>query len=369
MRWIGLRFTRIEQIVHMRTGRGAGAPRDLGNGGGYPYRGDEAETLALPEYEAPTVPRPGPPPVPPPDDRQPWTWLLAFLVLALAGAGGAYALSRGGGQHRVRPQQTVVVTRAAVPASTASKAKPILPMKAVPNVLGLPVTKAVVLIQKPGFVAQKTLVASKKPNGTVVSQQPAPRSKLARGGAVLLAVSRGPGLAVLPSLVGQTEQAAIAALTSLGLEANAVRVPSPQTTGTVVAQNPKAGEKVLKGSKVRLNIASGAPTATATPTGTATRKAAAPAPAAVKVTVPDVEGLKLSAARTTLQADGLIIELRYVPSQLPASTVTGQSPKAGTSVKTGSHVFLTVSRGRSQPQRPQQQLQQQQQQTVPNVVG
>jgi hypothetical protein len=231
----------------MRTGRGAGTPR-AGNGG-YPYRGDEAPTLAVVDYEAPTIPPPGPPPTPPPHERQLWPWLLVLLVLVLAGAGAAYALTRGGGQHQARVRQTIVVTRAVLSATSTSPAKRPSVRKAVPSVLGLPVAKAVALLVKQGFVAQERRLSAQQAKGTVLSQKPAPQVKLARGGVVLLSVSAGPGLAVLPSLLGQSEGAAQAALTSLGLQIDAVPVLSTQVAGTVVAQSPKGGRQAAEGNE------------------------------------------------------------------------------------------------------------------------
>ena len=327
-----------------------------GANGGYPYRGDEA-TVAIAEDERPTVPPTGPPPpVPPPDNREVWPWVLALVLLALAAAGAAYALTRGHTHHAAH-QRTVVVTQAVLPARTTAR-KPI-PRAAknipVPNVVGMPAAKAAAALTKAGFVPVQQLTTSPKPKGTVVDEKPPASTRLRRGARITLLVSNGRPLAVVPSLIGQTQPAAESSLNALGLKATIVHVASGQKAGTVIAQNPASGTKAPKGSSVRLNVSRGGPTS-----GTSQRGKPVPAkPIAATVSVPDLGGLKLQAARTAIRNAGLITEIRYVPSQVAAGTITGQSPKPGTTAKRGAHVFITVSQGGSA-----QQLK-----AVPDVVG
>ena len=62
----------------------------------------------------------------------------------------------------------------------------------------------------------------------------------------------------VPDVVGTTSSEATATLRGAGLDANLVSVPSDRSPGTVVAQNPSAGEEVSDGSTVRLNVAEAA---------------------------------------------------------------------------------------------------------------
>jgi beta-lactam-binding protein with PASTA domain len=354
----------------MRTGRGAGARAPVGDGG-YPYRGDEATvTLADPDtIEA----QPPPPPVPPPDDRRPWPWLLVLLALVVAGIGAAYAYARHQRHHAAAHPATVVVTQAAGPTVSArTKArKPVPKGVLVPSVAGMPVAKAAALLATVGLVPQARTTASSKQKGTVVSGQPPPHTRVARGGKVLLLISNGPALVVVPSLVGQQELSAVSALGTLGLNAHPVQVPGRAQAGTVLAQNPRSGTKVHKGAQVRLNVSKGPPAPPAAPGTTTISTATLPKPSAPLVRVPDVQGLKLAAARSAIRSAGLVTEIRYVPSQLATGTITGQSPSAGTQLRSGSHVFLTVSQGPSSSPPPQstQQQTQPQAQSVPDVVG
>src|SRR5436309_12504045 len=146
----------------MRRARGRTGPVN----DGYRYRGDEA-TLAIAEQERSRIPPPGPrPPGPPPDDRDVWPWLLALLVLVVVGAGAAYALTRDRGH---KSAQTVVITRAVSPAKTTpatAAREPLVKRLAVPNVVGMPIGKAVSALAKAGLVPQPRPVASTKPKGT-----------------------------------------------------------------------------------------------------------------------------------------------------------------------------------------------------------
>ncbi len=99
-------------------------------------------------------------------------------------------------------------------------------------------------------------VFSEEPAGTVIAQSPAAGEETGPETVVRLEVSKGSGVVVVPSLVGQSRDAAEASLSELGLEANVVRVPSDEPAETVVAQNPTSGE-VKVGSTVRLNVSAG----------------------------------------------------------------------------------------------------------------
>ena len=103
-----------------------------------------------------------------------------------------------------------------------------------------------------------------------------------------------------------------------------------------------------------------AQTTTAQATSTTTpRTTTAAAPATV--TVPDVVGLKLLAARKKIRQAGLVTEFKQVPSTEPRGTVVSQSPKPGTTRKHGDHVLVNVSRGPSTGQGAQA--------AVPDVTG
>lgn len=379
-------------------------------------RPDAAVTEVVEEGALP----PAGPPVPP--DREIWPWLLGLLLLVLAGLAAAYFATRDD-KKEAAPTTTVVSTvvppttttiaqtTTAVPTATVTTtptatrraapqpAQP-PPRVAVANVLGIKAADAVTRIRKDGLQPQVDSVFSDKPRGIVAAERPQPGTKVAKGSTVVLRVSKGSPLVAVPDVVGQSSTEAVRVMHAAGLTTKGVLVPSQEPRATVIAQNPRAGQKVARGGAVRLNVSNGAP-ATTTTTATATAPAAtttratttAPpptttparpttttksttatkttttppattrstttAPAPTPVSVPDVVGKKLRAARLAIRQAGLVTEVKYVPNNEPEGTVVAQSPKAGTSAKRGGHVLVNVSLGpKPAPQ-----------DSVPDVVG
>lgn len=341
----------------------------------------------------------------PPPPREWWPWLIALLVVVLAGLGAAYwltrddheasrgraattaavrpaprpaggvsvpevvGMSRAGAIAQLRAsglQPQVSAVASAKPAGTVlgqapqagsriargsavalevaagPTARPAAGSIAVPSVVGSQVADAITTLSDAGLSARVRNVASEKPRGRVLSQQPAARGKLARSAPVALAVSKGPSTVAVPGVTGQTEQQAVDALSSAGLIARVVSVPSPQPAGTVVAQAPAAGGEVARGKPVRLNVSGGGQAGKSGPAaGTRTTPAAAAAPS----TVPDVEGMALADARSALRRAGMAAEVRQVPSNEPAGTVVGQAQPAGAPIPANKRTLITVSNG------------------------
>ena len=75
--------------------------------------------------------------------------------------------------------------------------------------------------------------------------------------------------------------------------------------------------------------------------------------------MPDVHGTDLQSAVQQLGAAGLLASIQYIPGTDPLGTIEQQSPAAGQTVKTRSHVTINASSGPGQKQ----------QKTVPNTVG
>jgi beta-lactam-binding protein with PASTA domain len=97
------------------------------------------------------------------------------------------------------------------------------------------------------------------PAGTVISQNPAAGTRVRRGSAVDLAVSKGPERVSVPDVVGMTEAAAEAALTTARLTVGNVTQEYHETVpaGTVISQNPAAGTSVAPGTAVDLVVSQG----------------------------------------------------------------------------------------------------------------
>jgi beta-lactam-binding protein with PASTA domain len=134
--------------------------------------------------------------------------------------------------------------------------------------------------------------------------------------------------------VSLPKAAAVKRVTQAGFNAQIRFAPSSSGKGMVVAQAPDGGARLSQGGTVALTVSAGKP----------------------KLAVPNVVGLPAATAVKKLKAAGLAWNQRVVFASAPPGRVTAERPAAGTAVKKGSRVALTVSRG---PQRV----------SVPNIVG
>jgi serine/threonine-protein kinase len=171
--------------------------------------------------------------------------------------------------------------------------------------------------------------------GQVFRQDPAPGAELNRGDTVSYWVSRGKPQVEVPNLVNRTQADAQAALADAGLELGNV---TPETSeavpaGSVIRQDPPAGETVDKGSAVNIVVSSGPPTPSPSPTVSPSG-----------VAVPNVYGMQSSLAEQELVALGLSAAFRERPNtgQQPG-TVVSVKPDSGTVVPEGSTVTLVIA--------------------------
>lgn len=139
-------------------------------------------------------------------------------------------------------------------------------------------------------------------------------------------VNRG-GIINVPSVTGRNVEDALRLLDSLGLQGrqNESRPDNSEPLGTVIIQNPLAGEKVKRGRRVYLTVSGGEQ----------------------QVTVPSVKGRSIRDARFALEREGLKLgTIDYQPSDtFPLNTVVDQSIPAGTSTSRERYVSLVVSQG------------------------
>ena len=307
-----------------------------------------AETQVIveePVSAPPGPPMPGAPLEEPPPNRELWPWLLVLLGLVIGGIVVAVLLSRDDKKtspSSTQPATTQAQTVAPLPRTTPT---PSVVEGTVPKLVGLQAPAALEALAAAGLTGKTTGVFSDKPKNVVVGQDPAATTKVKKGSVVALEVSKGKQPVPVPDVVGQDVAAAIETVKAQGFQVNVVRVPSSDPAGQVVAQAPPAGKGAPGDSTVRLNVSDRASGATTPPTPkpTAEPKPKPAAPAAV--TVPDLQGLKLLAARKAIRKAGLVTEFKQVPSTEPKGTVVSQSPKPGETRKPGHHVLLNVSRG------------------------
>jgi eukaryotic-like serine/threonine-protein kinase len=151
----------------------------------------------------------------------------------------------------------------------------------VPDVQGQQENAAQTALQNDGFqVSVQTNTTSTEPSGTVVSQSPAPGTKVAPGSKVTIFVS---GAATVPSVTGLPANSAVTLLQNDGFKVNQVTTPGPAgtTPGDVWHQNPAANTPEAAGSTVTIFIqpqaATQSPSAPASPT-TSPTASGGPAP-------------------------------------------------------------------------------------------
>src|SRR6478736_1809653 len=229
-----------------------------------------------------------------------WPWVIAVGLILLVAVGGWFLYDNI--QNQI------------------NKNKPI----PVQLYTGIIESKSVDLIIADGFEPNVQRVPSPdQPVGIVFEQSPTEGTTLTKGGIITIKVSTGKKTVTVPDVVGKQLTDAVAALTRAGLTAKSVGVPSDKPSGTVTAQDPRAGTSLVENASVRINYSTGQK----------------------QVAVPPVVGLDYSTALQQLQAAGFAVARTDVESTQPAGVVTSQVPSGSSTATKGSTVNLSVSNG------------------------
>lgn len=168
--------------------------------------------------------------------------------------------------------------------------------------------------------------------GQIISTNPVLGVNVAKRSTLTLVVSEGPTLSQLTEINALTFEAASAALTELGLKAEKIDLPDEVIAPGVVVSwsipdqpTLKAGDSVVKGTTVAVNVSS----------GPALRD------------IPNLVGKTLEEATKTLTDMGLVVV--EAPTlghpEIPAGQISIQLPVAGEKLARGGTVTLTVSAG------------------------
>ncbi|WP_330176238.1 PASTA domain-containing protein [Streptomyces sp. NBC_01498] len=192
----------------------------------------------------------------------------------------------------------------------------------VPDLAGLSLAEARDALKEAGLapgVVARTFDAETA-QGDVIRSQPKTGTELRPDAGVALVVSKGRPVH-MPDVTGQSEEEATAALESAGLDVKiaAERVNSPEEEGAVAAQSAKEGARLAGGDTVTLTLSKGPR----------------------MITVPDVTGLSVDAARTELTGAGFQVEVdRTFP--FFDDTVAKQSVEGGQTAPEGGTITLTT---------------------------
>ena len=170
---------------------------------------------------------------------------------------------------------------------------------------------------------------SPEEEGTIEKQEPDWKEPLKKGATIKLVVHSpyvSPGF-VIPDFIGQPLKEAKEWLKDNNLLATlkpGSAAPSPELSGAVEAQAPKAGTTLKKGKPVSLTVHS----------------------AFVDVSkVPNITGMKLADAKEALRKQGLAAKFRPggpAPSRDRSGTIESQASAAGSTVEKGTIVTLNV---------------------------
>ena len=193
----------------------------------------------------------------------------------------------------------------------------------VPQVAGMTVDDATAALSDDSLVVGTTTQAynASIPTGAVVTSNPAPGTKLKRGQAVNLVVSKGPAPVPVPKVVGKSQAQATSALTNAGLKVTSSQDWSKTiSAGNVISSDPAAGVVVPKGGTVTIVVSKGPP----------------------PVLVPDVYKMAEADAKSALESAGFGVKIIYPIGITPFGRVVAQSPAAGKSLPWGSTIEIQV---------------------------
>ena len=126
----------------------------------------------------------------------------------------------------------------------------------VPNVIGQQYDSAAGQLQGQGFAVARRDVDSSQPVDTVIDQQPKGGSELARGGTVILYVSKGPKESTIPDVSSQDEASATQTLEQSGFSVDVQEqdTTDPNQDGIVLSQDPPGGTKARPGTTVTIVV-------------------------------------------------------------------------------------------------------------------
>ena len=164
-------------------------------------------------------------------------------------------------------------------------------------------------------VATKNEHSETEPVGKVLGQDPN-TGQVDKGATITFTVSDGPAPRVIPTVAGQSQEAATAALNAQQIKVQITEgfsdsVPAGQVSGT----SPAAGQSVARGGTVKLIISKGPDL----------------------IAIPSVSGRTVDAATSALTNAGFAVNNVYGP---PTGTVFATNPSSGTKAKRGTSVSL-----------------------------
>jgi serine/threonine-protein kinase len=192
----------------------------------------------------------------------------------------------------------------------------------VPDVIGQTRDEAVAALARADLEAKIVEVFSEKDPGTVTGQSPAAGEMVKVGTRVQINVSRGVRPLTVPDVRGQPYESAASALQGAGFKVARRNVDSTEPEGTVVDQQPSAGNTAPAGSTITLSVSKGP----------------------VDQPVPDVTNQAEADATSALESSGFTVNVVREATEDPAleGFVIRQDPAGGDEAPQGSEVTIVV---------------------------
>ena len=165
------------------------------------------------------------------------------------------------------------------------------------------------------------------PEGYVISQDPTYIAdyNVKEGSTVKVVISKGQEKTTVPNVEGEERSEAIKMLEDAKLKAEVVEETSKTVKeGYVISQEVEADSEAYAGDTIKIHVS----------TGTGIRQ----------VTVQNVVGQTEANAKSTLEGQGLKVNVNYVEATSNDGRVTAQSVTGGTTVDEGTTVTLTVNK-------------------------
>jgi beta-lactam-binding protein with PASTA domain len=212
----------------------------------------------------------------------------------------------------------------------------------VPRVTGLTEASATAMLDRRGFKVSVSRIQSNKSKGIVISQEPAPGTRLARGSVVGINVSKGPTTTTtttqttitqppsgrpIPNVVGLAQRDAVARLQAAGFRVDSYPADSSRPRGTVISQRPEGGKRASPSSRVSIDVSLGS--------GERPLR-----------TIPDVIGLPENEAKQMLVEVGFTVRSvdRPAADTSQRGVVLAQNPAPEREASAGSQIVLSIGR-------------------------
>ncbi|MDQ0202318.1 Stk1 family PASTA domain-containing Ser/Thr kinase [Pectinatus haikarae] len=197
----------------------------------------------------------------------------------------------------------------------------------VPNVVGQTEEQAKAMLEDKKLRVQISQnYNTDVPSGIVISQTPEAGTTVKEDRMITIYVSKGAEKVAAPDITGLTKEDAEKQLSKIGLKIGTIiEEYSDKPSGTILRQNPTAGDKIDKGRSVDIVVSKGKEIK--------------------KLTVPDVTGDTLSAARTIIENAGFSVgTITEAESDKLPGTVLEQTPRSGGQAEQKSAVNIVVAK-------------------------